>query len=61
VARGLDVVYTVKNDDVVSLPYGYHPVVAAPGYELYYLWALAGEKRNLIPFDDPEHAWVKRV
>lgn len=60
-SRGLDAVYTVKHDDVVALPFGYHPVVAAPGYELYYLWALAGDKRELIPYDDPEHAWVKRV
>lgn len=57
--RGLDVVYPIRNNDLVSIPYGYHPVVAAPGYELYYLWALAGEKRHLIPLDDPEHAWIK--
>jgi len=59
--RGMDVVYTVQNDDVVSIPYGFHPVVAAPGYELYYLWALAGERRELIPFDDPQHAWIKQT
>jgi 5-deoxy-glucuronate isomerase len=58
--RHLDEVYTVRQNDVVCIPYGYHPVVAAPGYQLYYLWMLAGERRLLIPYDDPEHAWVKR-
>ncbi|MBM3216593.1 5-deoxy-glucuronate isomerase, partial [Candidatus Poribacteria bacterium] len=37
-----------------------HPVAAAPGYELYYLWMLAGDRRKLIPYDDPQHAWVKK-
>ncbi|HLQ64881.1 MAG TPA: 5-deoxy-glucuronate isomerase, partial [bacterium] len=26
----------------VLLPRGYHPVVAAAGYELHYVWAIAG-------------------
>ena len=25
---------------------GYHPVVAAPGYAMYYLWALAGREHD---------------
>lgn len=54
-----DEVYTVQNNDVVIIPKGYHPVAAAPGYSLYYLWILAGEKRILSPKDDPEHSWVK--
>ena len=35
------------------------PVVAAPGYKLYYLWILAGKKRLLVPCDDPKHSWIK--
>ncbi|MBM3215259.1 5-deoxy-glucuronate isomerase [Candidatus Poribacteria bacterium] len=58
--RRLDVTYTVQQNDTVSIPYGYHPVAAAPGYELYYLWMLAGDRRKLIPYDDPQHAWVKK-
>ena len=49
----------VHDGDVVAIPAGYHPVVAAPGYELYYLWVIAGESRELVPFFDPQHAWVQ--
>src|SRR5438067_623666 len=45
--------------DVVSIRAGYHPVVAAPGYALYYLWVMAGAGRQLAPFFDPQHAWVQ--
>jgi 5-deoxy-glucuronate isomerase len=56
-----DVTYAVRHGDAIALPRGYHPVVAAPGYRLYYLWALAGEERRYGAWsDDPEHAWVKR-
>jgi 5-deoxy-glucuronate isomerase len=49
----------VHDGDTVAIPSGYHPVVAAPGYELYYLWVMAGEARQLAPFFDPQHAWVE--
>ncbi|HTZ06575.1 MAG TPA: 5-deoxy-glucuronate isomerase [Gaiellaceae bacterium] len=49
----------VHDGDVVAIPAGYHPVVAAPGYELYYLWVIAGASRELVPFFDPQHAWVQ--
>ena len=32
---------------------------AAPGYRLYYLWALVGEQRQLAVFEDPNHSWIK--
>ena len=57
--RSLDVTYTIENNDLVIIPKGYHPVVAAPGYQLYYLWVLAGETRTLKPNDDPNHTWIK--
>lgn len=49
----------VRHGDVVAIPSGYHPVVAAPGYALYYLWVMAGEGRELAPYLDPRHAWVQ--
>ncbi len=49
----------VHDGDVVAIPSGYHPVVAAPGYSLYYLWVLAGEGRELVPFFDGRHAWIQ--
>jgi 5-deoxy-glucuronate isomerase len=49
----------VRDGDVVAIRSGYHPVVVAPGYALYYLWVMAGEGRELAPFFDPRHAWVR--
>lgn len=48
----------VRDLDAVTIPAGYHPVVAGPGYGLYYLWCLAGEGRELRWYPDPAHAWV---
>jgi 5-deoxy-glucuronate isomerase len=51
--------FTVRDGDVATIPAGYHPVVAAPGYSLYYLWVMAGDGRQMIPRLDPAHAWVQ--
>lgn len=59
--RSIDECYALQDNDVVVLPRGYHPVVAAPGYRLYYLWILAGPRRAMVPYDDPAHAWLKSV
>ena len=56
---GSEEAFTVRDGDVAVIRSGYHPVVAAPGYRLYYLWALAGEGRELIPWFDPRHVWVQ--
>jgi len=54
-----DEVHIVENNDTVVIPRGYHPVVAAPGYELYYLWMLAGHERICgASSEDPEHSWI---
>lgn len=49
----------VRDLDAVAIPAGYHPVVAGPGYGLYYLWCLAGQGRELTWYPDPAHAWVE--
>lgn len=51
--------FTVQDNDVIVFPKGYHPMAAAPGYTVYYLWVLAGETRTMSFRDDPAHAWVK--
>ena len=51
-------VFMVRDLDVASIPAGYHPVVAGPGYSLYYLWGLAGRGRELLWHPDPAHEWV---
>ena len=56
----LNEVYVIKNNDTVVIPRGYHPVVAAAGYQLYYFWALAGEERIYAAWsDDPKHSWLR--
>jgi 5-deoxy-glucuronate isomerase len=55
---GESVTHQVRDGDAVLLPYGYHPVSAAPGYRLYYLWAMAGEQRKLALYEDPAHRWI---
>jgi 5-deoxy-glucuronate isomerase len=56
--RDLDECYAVEHGDTAILPRGYHPVAAAPGYRVYYLWLMAGTGRTMAPYDDPAHHWV---
>lgn len=51
--------FTVRDGEAAVIRSGYHPVVAAPGYSLYYLWIMAGNGRQMIPYFDPAHAWVQ--
>lgn len=61
-ADGFSTAYVVHDGDTVLLPKGYHPVVAAPGYEMHYTWVLAGEERRYGAWaDDPLHAWVRNL
>jgi 5-deoxy-glucuronate isomerase len=57
--QGGEHIITVRNNDAVVIRAGYHPVVAAPGYSLYYLWVMAGEGRELIQRFDPAHSWLQ--
>ncbi len=59
--RRLDATLTVHDGDLVLIPEGYHPVAAGPGYNVYYLNALAGSARSMAASDDPEHAWVRET
>jgi 5-deoxy-glucuronate isomerase len=54
-----DETITVRNNEVVLIPDGYHPVVAAHGYDCYYLNVLAGSARSMAASDDPDYAWVR--
>jgi 5-deoxy-glucuronate isomerase len=58
--RGRDETITVRDSEAVLVPDGYHPVVAAHGYDCYYLNVLAGSARSMAASDDPELAWVRR-
>ncbi len=56
--RSLDETMTVSDRDVVLVPKGYHPCAAAHGYELYYLYVMAGPKRSWRFHNDPAHEWL---
>src|SRR5262249_4752646 len=49
----------LRHGSVVGIPRGYHPVCAAPGYRLYYLWALVGAERRLAMYEHPAHRWLR--
>lgn len=57
----LDLMLTVRDGELVLIPEGYHPVVAAHGYNSYYLNALAGSARSMAASDDPAYAWVRNT
>jgi 5-deoxy-glucuronate isomerase len=56
--RSLDVALRPRHDDLVLVPRGYHVVSAAPGYDCYYLNAMAGAVREWLFVTDPDHAWL---
>jgi len=57
--HGLDLTETVRDGDLLLVPYGYHTTAAAHGYDLYYLNALAGDRRSMAAADDPDLAWIR--
>ncbi len=47
------------NGDAVLVRSGFHPVVAGPGYDVYYLNFLAGSARALAVTEDANHVWIR--
>jgi 5-deoxy-glucuronate isomerase len=56
--RALDETIAFADRDCVLVPRGYHTVSAPPGYELYYLNAMAGPLRLWAIANDPDHEWT---
>lgn len=58
----MDDVHVVRDETLVQVRGGFHPVAAAPGSNVYFLNFLAGdlrgEERGRPPVDDPDHAWI---
>ncbi|BDD08104.1 5-deoxy-glucuronate isomerase [Fulvitalea axinellae] len=54
----LDETSMARNNDVVLVPKGYHPVAATHGYNVYYLNFLAGSDQSLANTPDPDHDWI---
>jgi 5-deoxy-glucuronate isomerase len=57
--RSQDVTVRAMDGDAVLVRSGFHPVVAGPGYNVYYLNFLAGTSRTLAVTEDPNHVWLK--
>jgi 5-deoxy-glucuronate isomerase len=56
--RSLDETLVVRDGEAVLVPYGYHPVSAPPGYDVYYLNVMAGPVRTWKFHNDPDHEWI---
>ncbi|WP_445735785.1 5-deoxy-glucuronate isomerase [Mariniflexile sp.] len=56
--RALDEIVKAKHNNVVMIPKGFHPVVAAHGFNCYYLNFLAGTDQCLANTTDPDHEWI---
>jgi len=57
--RDINFTCTVEENDTTLIPRGYHPVINAPGYTMYYLWIMAGQKnRKFLSVIDPAHKWI---
>ena len=51
-------VYHIKDGSTILLDKSYHPVVVAPGYEMYYFTILVGKsQRPLVQFFEPQHSY----
>lgn len=51
-------VYHVRTGSVIAIDKGYHPSVAAPGYEMYYFTMIVGAaSKSLIQHFDPIHEY----
>jgi 5-deoxy-glucuronate isomerase len=57
--KSQDFTVRAEDGDAVLVRSGYHPVVAGPGYNVYYLNFLAGTSRTLSVTEDPNHVWLK--
>ncbi|MFH1446203.1 MAG: 5-deoxy-glucuronate isomerase [Chloroflexota bacterium] len=59
--KSLDQIAIARHNHLVLSPEGYHPVVAAHGYNVYYLNILAGSDQSLASSDDPDFSWIKNT
>jgi 5-deoxy-glucuronate isomerase len=58
--QNYDEAYVLKDGYVFGVPSQYHTLSSSPGYELRYVWTLAGRTRKLGAWsDDPDHKWMK--
>ncbi len=56
--KHFDEIVRPRNNDVVVVLGGYHPVVAEHGFHCYYLNFLAGTDQSLANTTDTDHEWI---
>jgi len=56
--KGINDLIYIEDNSVTFMPWGYHQIVAGPGYTLYYLFFLSGEGKELIGSIDENHKWL---
>jgi 5-deoxy-glucuronate isomerase len=54
----LDLAFVARDNDLVTVDRGYHPVCAAAGYDAWYLNVMAGPVREWRFSVDPDHIWL---
>ena len=62
--REFELTTEVRSGDVVLVPHGWHgPVMAQPGYDLYFMNVMAGPDpdRSWNITDDPDQAWIRKT
>lgn len=57
--RNVNELIYLQDNSVTFMPWGYHQIVAGPGYTLYYLFFLSGEGKKLVGVEDTKHSWIK--
>lgn len=56
--KGINELIYLKDNLVTFMPWGYHQIVAGPGYTLYYLFFLSGQGKVLSGSVDSAHKWI---
>ena len=52
--------WMAHDGEAAAITSGFHPLVAAPGHDLYYLWILAGDQRAMRVYLDPRYRWLNQ-
>lgn len=59
---GDDAVYLENRDTTTIYPNEVHPCVAAPAYNLYYIWCIREDRENrYMPWFEMQHTWVPGI
>ena len=62
--REFELTTEVRSGDVILVPHGWHgPVMAQPGYDLYFMNVMAGPDpdRSWNITDDPAQGWIRKT